>query len=273
MIQVFQYLDYQDFLRDSYLEQKEAKSFYSYRYIERKTGISASFYARILLKKKNIPLAKIEHLANFLELQGNEKEYFICLVHFNRAKDEKTAQELFFKLSRLKNSSGVEIKNLSYFSQWQAVTLRELLKTYAFDGNFKELGQQFIPPITAKEAKSAFQLLKRLKLIEEDQQGIPRPRDQTLTTGDQWHSHAVRSFQKSMIEKASTAIDIIDPEERDITSITVGASKKTLVDIRERLAQARKEIFEIIATEPETDAVYQMNFQIFPLTQNNTAKK
>lgn len=273
MVQIFNYIDYQDFLRDHYLEQKQVKSFYSYRYIENKTGISASYYARIILKKKNLATAKVNLLADFLELENQEKEYFSTLVHFNRAKDDQTADELFARLIRLKNSSGTKITNFQYFSQWQAVPMRELLRTYTFTGSFKKLGEQFKPPLSAKEAKSAFKLLEEIGMIAFDNDGNPRPTDQILTTGDQWQSIAVRDFQKQMIQKAGESIELFEPEERDITSVTIGASKKTLDQIRDRLAQARKEIFEIIATESEVDEVYQVNFQIYPLTKLSGSKK
>ncbi len=61
----------------------------------------------------------------------------------------------------------------------------------------------------------------------------------------------------------------IPKEERDISTVTVSTSQKCMIAVRERLAQARREILEMIAAEEGVDGVYQVNLQVFPLTKGD----
>lgn len=270
MIDVFSYLEYRDFLKDHFHESKNCKKFYSFRYVASKTGIDASFYVRIINKQKHIGESKIETLADFLELNERQKEYFYTLVLFNRATNDQVAKDLFSKLMSLKTSFGREILNFRYFAEWYIIPMREFLNYYSFDGDYEKLGLQFIPSISENEARNAVKTLVELNLIKEDDKGFLRPCDTLLTTGDQWKSIAISNFQKAMINLGKEAIDRFEPDLRDISTVTVSTSQECMAAISERLAQARKEILEMIAVEKSVDGVYQINLQVFPLTKGNS---
>ncbi len=269
MISLFSYLDYRDYLKDLFFEQKEIHSYYSYRYIAGKTGIDSSFYAKILGKQKHIGETKIEKMTDFLELTSRERDYFITLVQYNRSKSSELSKELFKKLMSLKKSSGTAINDYRYFSEWYTIPVRELLNHYNFDGDCKALAKQFAPAITERQSRNAIRTLTELNMVSEDSGGFLRPTDTLLTTGDQWRSDAIQKFQKQMINLAGSALERFPKEERDISTVTVSTSQKCMIAVRERLAQARREILEMIAAEEEVDGVYQVNLQVFPLTKGD----
>ena len=62
-------------------------------------------------------------------------------------------------------------------------------------------------------------------------------------------------------------------EDRDISTLTISTSRECLALIREKLSEIRREIIELVRKEEKTEEVFQLNFQIFPLTQNRTRKK
>lgn len=267
---IFSYLEYRDYLKDHFEFEKSRKSFYSYRYISSKTGIDASYYVKVLNKQRHIGKTKLSPLTNFLQLQGRELKYFNTLVEFNRTRNSKTTKELFGKLTNIKNSIGERIDDYSYFSEWYIIPTRELLGIFNFKDNYKELANQFHPPIKESEAKTAIKVLKELEMLECDSDGFLRPIDAILTAGSQWRSIAVKKFQKKMITNAEKAIDIFPKDERDISSVTISTSKKSMKLISERISQMRQEILEMITSEDEVDGVYQINLQVFPLTKKVT---
>jgi uncharacterized protein (TIGR02147 family) len=65
------------------------------------------------------------------------------------------------------------------------------------------------------------------------------------------------------------AIDRVPKSDRDITTLTVSTTRSCLEEIRERLTEVRQEIMEIVRKEDKAEDVYQINFQVFPLTRNN----
>lgn len=269
MVSVFSYLEYRDFLKVHFEEQKEKHAFYSYRYISGKTGIDPSYYVKVLNKQKHVSEKKLEPLLDHLDLNGRERDYFSTLVQYNRSKSSELTKELFAKLMSLKKSAGAHISDYRYFAEWYTIPTRELLNHYDFDGDYKALAKQFHPPITERQARNAIRTLTELEMVSEDENGFLRPSEALLTTGDQWRSDAIRKFQRQMISLAGESIERFPKEERDISTVTVSTSQKCMEAVRERLAQARREILEMIAAEDDVDGVYQINLQVFPLTKGD----
>jgi uncharacterized protein (TIGR02147 family) len=67
---------------------------------------------------------------------------------------------------------------------------------------------------------------------------------------------------------AAEAIERIPKEQRDISTLTLSTSAACLEAIRERLSEVRQEIMEMVKMDGNAEEVYQLNFQVFPLTHN-----
>ncbi len=275
MDDIYKYLDYREFLRDHYTFNKSCHGFFSFRYVAGKTGLDASFYVKVLNKQKHIANTAIQTLIGFLKLSKREGTYFSTLVHFNKAKT--TDQETFYlqKLLMLRKPVATVLENnlYEYFATWWNVVLREELNIIPFRGDYEELGNRLWPSISSVQAQRSIALLEKLGLIEKDASGNWRPKQDFLTTNGVDHIKAVRSFQKSVLKLAASAIDTIPKDERDYSTLTVSASKKCIEFIRERMSELRNEIFEIVRKDEQAEEVYQVNFQIFPLTRNNVKKR
>jgi hypothetical protein len=99
---IFEYLDYRDFLKDHYEDRKNSYHFFSFRYIALKTGLDASFYAKVLQKQQHLSLKSIPVMVKFLRLKKKESEYFTLLVRFNRTKHQEEARLYFEKIIELR---------------------------------------------------------------------------------------------------------------------------------------------------------------------------
>jgi uncharacterized protein (TIGR02147 family) len=270
MDDVFKYMDYRDYLRDHYQFNKGTHRFFSLRYIARKTGIDASYYIKILNKKKHISERTIPVLVDFLKLDKLEADYFTILIHYNKAKQHD--QELFYfeKLVSLRKPSNKIIENDLYgcFSSWWIVALREELNIIAFTGDFTDLADRFQPDVTVSQIRRAIGLLDKLGMIREDSSGIYGPAESFIMTDGSTRAEEVRSFQKETLNLALTALDRIKKEERDISTLTVSTTRACFETICKRLDEIRNEIMELVKREPKAEEVYQINFQAFPLTRN-----
>jgi uncharacterized protein (TIGR02147 family) len=273
---VFDYLDYRDFMRDHYCLCKESQSFISFRYIEQKTGIDASYYAKVINGKKHIAAGAIPALVTFFKFKKKETDYFTNLVNFCKAKQKEQCDYYFNKLICLRDPSvkKLEVKKYHYFQQWYSVVIRELLDTISYTGDYHELASRIEPSITAHQAQQSIKLLEELKLIEKNTEGYYRTTDKFLTTDSRLRSLAVRDFQKEMIRLAGEAIERFGVEERDISSLTISSSKVCLELIREKLERTRKEILQLVAEHGDTsEEVYQLNIQVFPVSKNRKVDK
>lgn len=273
MNRIFEYLEYRDYMRDHYHASKKQQTFLSFRYIEKKTGIDASYYAKVINRQKHIATDSIPALTTFFKFTRQEADYFTNLVSFCKAKKKEQIDYYFNKLIYLRDPSAkrLEEKKYRYFQEWQSVIIRELINIIPYNGDHHQLGRRLQPSITALQARKSVELLEELQLIEKNEDGFYRITNQFLTTDTKLRSIAVREFQKKMIHLAAEALDRFDQNQRDISSLTISTSRTCLELIREKLARTRKEILQLVSEcEDDAEEVYQLNFQLFPVSKNST---
>ncbi|MFW5775408.1 MAG: TIGR02147 family protein [Chitinivibrionales bacterium] len=267
---LFEYLDYRDFLKDHYDSQKKHR-FFSFRYITAKTGIDASLYAKILNKQRHLSSARTDDLSRFLNLSKREQKYFHVLIQFNRAKTNEETRLYFDKLLTLRDSPAVVLEKdkYDYFTSWYNAAIRDLIKIVPFTGDYKDLARRLCPRITEAQAKKSIRLLEKLGLIARDESGVWHLTDDFITTDGKMSIMAVRAFQKQMCRLGMESLERIPKGSRDISTITVSSSRACMELIREKMGDFRKEILQIIAEDDGLEEVYQLNFQVFPLTRNS----
>jgi uncharacterized protein (TIGR02147 family) len=190
------------------------------------------------------------------------------LLNYNKAKSPTDIKMYFEKLMVLRDSRArpVEEYQYAFYQKWYHSAIHALLSIYEFKGEFKKLASIISPSITAKQAQESILLLKKIGLITIGDDGIYRPTDAFVTSGDKWHSVAIREFQKETINLSSQALDLYAKELRDISSITVALSAHDLPEIRERIRQFRQSILSL-ENDNKPDTVYQINIQVIPVTQ------
>jgi uncharacterized protein (TIGR02147 family) len=264
---LFEYLEYRDFLKDHYELNKQRYPFFSYRYISGKTGLDASFYVKVLQKQMHISDKSVPRLAEFLKLNKRETEYFRLLVRFNRAKQQDRSKLYFEQLIELREprTKTLDAAKYEFFNKWYYIAIREILNYYRFAGDYKALAARLNPPISVSEAKRAIDLLLKLSLIVKDN-GVYRLTDQFVTTGDSWNSIAIENFQKEAIALAGSSIRRIPKKDRETSTVTVSISRKCFYAMKERLREVRKELLEMARLDEKPEGVFQVNFQVFPLT-------
>lgn len=272
MEDIFSYLDYREFLRDHYNHHKIHHSYFSFRYVAGKTGLDASFYVKVLNKQKHIANTAIPILSTFLKLQKREATYFSTLVYFNKAKTADQESLYLQKLLLLRKPSATVIENdlHEYFAAWWNVAIREELNILKFTDNYEELAARIQPAITVQQARRSVKLLQKLGLIKQDENNIFKPAHDFLTTNGIDNAKAIRAYQKTALKLASSAIDLVPREDRDMSTLTISTSHACLEAIRERLSEVRREIMEMVRQDQHAEEVFQINIQIFPVTKNRS---
>jgi uncharacterized protein (TIGR02147 family) len=271
MIDIFQYTDYRKFLADFYEAEKKRNPHYSHRYIAQKVGFTSSgFFSKILQGKTNISSDLALRFADFLKLKKSEAEYFGLLVFFNQAKSHADKKRWFEKIVAFSKSKVkiVQVSQYEFFQKWYFVAIRELLAFYTFSGDFVQLGKMIDPPISPAQARKGIELLEKLSLIKKDEDGCYRQTDTLISTGYDVKSVAINNFQIATLDLAKESIDRFPKDERDISTLTLSFSKELYGTIHGKLKEFRREILELVKNDPNAvDRVYQVNFQIFPLSK------
>lgn len=268
MPQLFDYLDYREFLRDQFQYSKQSTDFFSYRYVGLKTGIDPSHYSKVLQKQKHLGDSAVDALLQLLKFSKKQEEYFRTLVQYNKARKPELASHYFEQLLSMRESTihTLEKSTYDYFSAWYNIPLRELLNVYDFIDDYAQLASRLEPPISSAQAQASIALLGRLGLISRQEDGTWKPTQAVLSTGASWHDSAITNFQREIMKLGMESLDRLPRSRRDISTLTVSTSKECLQRIAERLAQVRKEILEMVRAEEAVDGVYQLNFQCFALS-------
>ena len=268
MLNIFDYLDYRQYLRDFYENEKKTKPWFSYRYLSSKVRLNPGYIVKVFQGKIHLGVKNIDSFADLMRLSGKEREYFTELLHFGRAKHENEIEQRFERLQSIK---GLQFRTIAdsksdFFAQWYHMAVRSLLSIFPFDGkDYRKLASMLSPRITAPQARESIRLLEELKMVVRDEDGMYRVTEQFISTGDKWTSAAIRNYQKKNIELSLSAIETYNKELRDISSVTMTVGLKNMAVIREKVRQFRQELLFMSQEGQDDDAVVQLNIQVFPV--------
>jgi uncharacterized protein (TIGR02147 family) len=274
MLNLFDYLDYREFLRDYYREKKREKPFFSYRFIGNRVGMDSSYVIKILQGNLHLSTKKIDNFIKLLELDECEAEYFETLVHFCKAKTERQRKLCFdrlFKVSSVK-AMRIEPHQYEFFRKWYYSAVWSLIECAPFNGDYRTLAEKCAPAITVWDAKRAIRLLEKLKLISKEDDGTYHATNLNLTTGQKWYSYAVESYQREMLRLAGESIERFGKQARDISTVTLNIDEKALPEIQEHIRQFRSSLIKMVNNYGGRERVYQLNVQLFPLSAGREKK-
>ncbi|MFH1761526.1 MAG: DUF4423 domain-containing protein [bacterium] len=181
--------------------------------------------------------------------------------------DEK--KKYFERLMRFYNSKAylVDANQYEFYSRWHYSAIRDLLGINDYKDNYRNIAQALNPRIRTEQAKKAIEILLKLGLIKKDKNGYYKATDKIITTGDEVKSLNVKNFQRSMMELAKEALDRHPANHRNISTVTFNISKDAFKTIEAELVACRKRILNIVERDENMDRVYQLNLQLFPLSQ------
>ncbi len=273
MKKLFNYLDYREYLKHYYQEQKTSNTVFSYRYFAEKCEFKAPNFLQWLIEgKRNLTKESIFRVSRAIGHDSKEADYFENLVFFNQAKTINEKKHYFEKLAAVRkqiNLKKMDTDQFEYYSQWYNSAIRELLSFHKFRDDYKKLAKSLSPQISEAQARKSIQLLEKLGLVAKDEGGDLRPKDAAITTGDEIQSFLVQNYHRALIALAGESQDRHSRDERDISSLTMSLSSDCFELLKSEIQSFRKHLIEVIKADQNPDRVYQLNLQFFPLTQKN----
>ena len=268
LLNIFDYLNYQSYMKDYYEARKKQNSFFSYRFMGKVLGMDPGFLVKVIQAKILLPERAIPSVAKLCKLGEKESEYFEALVHYGRAKTQEDIKNRFERLIALRGmeSRPLEPNQYDYYKKWYNGAIRALLTFWDFRGDYEALAAKVHPPISAQEAKESIELMVATGILTLTADGRYEVQGPPITTGEKWQSTAIRNYQQESIELALQSL-VKDPKPvRDISTVTVAIRYADLEEIKARIKELRQSIMHMMTDSGEPDCVYQLNFQVFPMT-------
>lgn len=269
-LDIFTYSDHKLLLYDLFILWQERVRRLTFRKFSRLAGFSAPNYLKLIIDgKRNISPEGLRKLLHFFEFNKRESYYFENLVLMNQAQTHTQKNFYYHKLGKTPGYTLMrkgDVRIFDYYAHWYYPAIRELVSLNEFSANPDWIAQQLTPPITAHEAKKAFKALCDLGMVtKEDGRWILK--DIVVSTGPQINSLVVMNYHKEMIDKAKASLENTAREERNISSLTVGISKETYEKMVHEIYSFQQRLLELANADYHKEQVYQVNFQLFPLTK------
>ncbi len=276
MKDVLEYTDYHQYIADYYAEKK-AKSAFTWQEFTRAAGFSSLVHLKYASEGKlNLSDAAALRVAQAMHLAGYEQDYFCEMVKFDHAKTDEEKKSIFNKMLAIADIHKVRIlggNSFRYFDSWKNPVLRELAPAMP-GAKPLALAKACRPDISAAEVSESLSFLIKANLLQKDENGNYVQTEKSVTTGPMDVTPlAVRGMHRKMGEFALDAIEGVPQDERHFSGLTLGITRKAYEDIVQEIAEFRKRIIAIATREDDTDEVYRLNVQFFPMTKKSVDNK
>lgn len=268
---IYQHLNYREFVKEMCVFKKGINGAFSYRTFSRLAGFRSSNYLKLVCDgKRNLSPKAVGQFAKALTLTKAEAHFFEALVQYTQAKNTDDKNRHFEKITQFKNHNKIRPllqEQHTFFSHWYYVALLELISHEDFEETPKFINKKLNLKLSAKEVEKALQTLLDLKLIKRQSNGRLEKTEELLRSSPEIAELSVINFQQEMIRRASVALDQTPVEQRDISSLTLNLTKKQFEKIQSKINFFRKELHALLEEQAGPKSVYQVNFQLFNLTE------
>jgi len=278
MESIYTYLNYRDFLRDYYEENKRTNKNFSYRYFSRLAGIKSSgFFKLVITGERGLSPSSTQKFITALKLKKRESNYFENLVLFNESKTQESKKIYFDRLMSIRPSvkfEGIQKDQYEFYTKDYFVIIREMVVLPDFHEDYAWIANHIQPKISAPQAEQAVETLIRLGFLTRDAEGKLCQQDSALATPKQIKSHEALKFQTEMLDKAKDALWKTPKELLEVSSVTIPIQYESIQQVKNLIRKFQEDLATYINKGSNNfSGVFQINMQMFPLTKVNKGNK
>lgn len=278
-LNLFEYLDPVEYLRDQFNQRKLKDSEFSYSKWAVEMGFkSRAFVRMILMRQRNLTTDVALLFADHFRFQKAESEYWLELVRLSQAKTLSQKESSCERLSSLR--SKFELKNhdfktlstkdvYEYYSNYKIPRLRTLLAIPEIERTKENLSS--LLQVSNKEISEMLEVLLTLGLAKASASNAQQyeATDSVISRPEILGHVALQSFHRKSLQEAIVAIDTA-PEQRRFQSLMVPLTQVQFEKVNQSLVQALQSI--LAETESNQDLkqsqmLYQINLNLIPVSK------
>lgn len=276
--QVFNYINYRSFLKDTYLYKKSNNPSYSENAFIYAAGFgknSRGYLGLVIKNKRNLTAKSIMGFADAMDLDAEESIFFENMVHFNQAENEKEKVMFFERLkiiARGKQAKPVQILEHQYrfLNEWHLVVLAELVALTDFRETPEWIVNRLGKTITKEKVIEGLKDLQSLGLITRNAEGkLVQSEPIVLFEDNSVNFKNASNLHKQFALRASNAIDSLPYEKRGAQLITLCIPKARFEELRDEMKAFTKKILEEypLSKDQDNDVVVQLGSQLIQVTK------
>lgn len=270
--EVFAYLDYRAFLRDWFEARKKANPRYSHRLFARRSGQkSPSLLLHVMNGQRNLTPANVEAFVGAMSLAREEGAFFRALVDLEQATTDEDRNDAWLRIAsekRFREARRVEGDGFRYLSRWYYPAIRELALRRDFEAEPKWIARTLQPRITISQARRALDDMLVMGLLAKEADGRVVQAEASVVTPHEVAGLAVHNYHREMTDRAKDAVDAFEPDVRHLLGVTVCIPADLVPTLKEELNAMQARLLQLCdGAEGDASRVYQMNLQLFPLSE------
>ncbi|MGZ3694042.1 MAG: DUF4423 domain-containing protein [Bdellovibrionota bacterium] len=241
-------------LEAEYLSRRQKNPSYSLRAFSRLLSLPSGRVSQLLSKKRNFTPTLGKKIA--LKLNYDPLKTHQLLTSIEKTRGHKGENETYTSLDMDQFQS---IADPIHFA------LLSLVETVGFKSDPKFIAAKL--GISPLEARMASERLVRVGLLKASGRGkLELTHSPGLTTSHDVKSSALREAHKKVLAHAAEALESVDVDLRDVTSITMAIDPRRLVEAKAKLRAMRRELSEFLEGGRKTE-VYRLNIQLVPVSK------
>ena len=208
-------------------------------------------------------------------LVGFEHTYFVLMVSYAHAKGDEAKRAAFEERCALAMAHKVRVlgdEEFKYFKSWKNSVIRELAP-HMPGAKPLEIAHACKQKISAAEVSETLDFLVKAKLLKKDRDGNYHQTDKSIKMAPvEAVPLAARDLQRQMGEFALQSIDL-PISERMMSGYTLGLTRRAYKRIKKETEDYYRRVVAIATEEDETEQVYRLNVQLFPLSERLKMEK
>lgn len=277
------YTDFRRYLHDffSYKKIETADSLrpYSYAHFSAAADIRSPNYLKLIIEgQRNLSRQMIAKFCKALGLNKTESEEFEALVLYGQAKTPAERNQHLKVLSEIRVKNKIKegkIQSEDYESvpSWVAWVLYALADQKSVNFDLESLKATIGNKATIEEIKiSLGHLLERGELIKDPETGEIKKGRELMSGGQNVPVELVRKLQAELIYLGLESLFQDRPQDREFGALTLALTEKEFEALKFEVRQMRKRWFKDFSVNRKSekgDRVFQVNFQLFPITKSN----
>lgn len=278
------YMDYRRFLLDYYLYRREQSKKqlrpYSYSTFAAAANIKSPNYLKMIIEgKRNLSPDMIGRFAKATGLNKADSDQFRMLVQFNQSADPSARNLMLKDLSDLRverqlKAGEIDRKAWDRLPSWVAWVLYALLDQAGVDFKIDSLRDLLRGKAKNDEIEAALKsLVESGEVLFDSETGIYSKAKNRSDTPEEIPVALIRKLQAQLMLLGLESLYQDSPTEREFGTLTVALTQTEFEELRFKLRQMRKQVHKDISIQrmqTPGERVYQLNLQLFPVTDKAT---
>ncbi len=267
-ISIFNYIEYQKYLTEWRCAEKKKNPGLTHEYLCYKLGRkSRTLFNDIEKGRKKISPDLLNRLVALLELAGDEAKYLRAIVNYGQETGYKEKEYWFEKILELNAipKMVIDIDSYSFFKDWYHTTIRAMLDIYDFKDEYELFAEKIYHRLTPTQIKHSIELLQRLNLIAENEQGYLKPNDKVVSADAPYSNKILNKYLISNHEIFSDILKKDEPGSYDSSLYTLSLSPEGFQHLMQRVQQFKKELSSIAHNDQhKANRVYKVSVYAYP---------